>query len=175
MAKVIDSDHLLVNCRVKVCKDGLKGVPKTGWHKVAEMDPTIISKSLVEDLLDKQRNSYAQRTFSEPVEKAQQELGFHECARFSHLIRNWYVAEDDRGISAKERCRKRLDFRQWLLKDIQFSSFPPYGGFIKGMPQTMMEGFLSSIDTHLQASNLNILGFFLIPTIFKICISRFLW
>lgn len=150
LAKVIDGDHLLVNCRIKVCKDGFETVSKKGWHAVAELNPNIITKSLVEDLLDKQRNSYAQKTFSKEVEDAQNQMGFLECAKFSKLIRNWYEAEDKRGLTSLQRAQYRLAFREWLMHDVKLHSFPPYGSHIKGMPQTMFEGFVSSIDTHLQ-------------------------
>lgn len=152
LSKVVDGDHLLVNCRVKICKDGIHNISKEGWHEVARQNPHIISPSLVEDLLDKQKNSFAQKTFSVEVQSALQKLGYSECAEFCRLIRNWYRAEDDRAIPAVDRCHMRLEFKDFLMKDIDFSTFPPYGSHIKGMPQTMMEGFLSSIDTHLQVN-----------------------
>ncbi len=150
MVKCLDGHHLLVNLRAKVCKDGVQGVRKEAWHKVAEHDSTIISKSLVEDLIDKQRNSYAKWTFSKEVEECMVELGFKEEAKFTKLVREWYEAEDDRSIPAIERTRRRLLWREYLLRDVSFGSFPPSGMYIKGFPQVMYEGFLSSIDSHIQ-------------------------
>ena len=50
--KCCDAHHLFVNCRVKVCKDGLPGfgISNDGWIKVAQLYPDTISKSLVLDL-----------------------------------------------------------------------------------------------------------------------------
>ncbi|CAC5373178.1 unnamed protein product [Mytilus coruscus] len=50
----VDAHDLLVNLRVKVCKDGVKGIKKDAWHAVAQNRD---SKSLVVDLVDKQNNA----------------------------------------------------------------------------------------------------------------------
>ena len=94
--KCLDAHHLFVNCRVKVCKDGLEGfgIKNDAWLSVAEKFPHVISKCLVQDLLDKQNNAFAQRTFGKSVEEVMRELGYIEEANFSELIRNWYQAED---------------------------------------------------------------------------------
>ena len=150
--KCLDSHHLFVNCRVKVCKDGLPGfgISKKAWHRVSEIYPHVISKCLVVDLLDKQSNSYAQRTFGEEVEEKLTELGFFKEAHFCHLVRNWYAAEDEAGISAAERVEARVAFRNFLIDSVDFSTFPPFGMYVRGMPRQMYEGFLQNIDTHLQ-------------------------
>ena len=92
----VDAHHLLVNLRVKVCKDGLTGIRKEAWHKVAEEDRNIISKALVVDLLDKQKSGYAQRTFSKEVELKMTEMGYDNEAAFCNIVREWYEAEDFR-------------------------------------------------------------------------------
>ncbi len=150
--KCLDSHHLFVNCRVKVCKDGLPGfgISKKAWHKVSEIYPNVISKCLVVDLLDKQSNAYAQRTFGKEVEEKLTELGYFQEAHLCHLIRNWYAAEDEAGIPAADRVAARVAFREFLMDSVDFSTFPPFGMYVKGMPRQMYEGFLQSIDTHLQ-------------------------
>ena len=150
IAKCLDGHHLFVNLRVRICKDGVQGVRKEAWHKVAEHDHDIISKSLVVDLIDKQRNSYARRTFSVEVEQCMRDLGYEQEANFTKLVREWYQAEDDRAIPALQRAKQRLAFRDELLNGVSFGSFPPHGMYIKGFPQVMYEGFLSSIDSHMQ-------------------------
>ncbi|CAH1772569.1 unnamed protein product, partial [Owenia fusiformis] len=126
------------------------GVSKSAWHSVANKDQSIISKSLVEDLLDKQRNSYAVRTFSPEVESAMRDLGFLEEANFTRTVRDWYEAQDERGMPAMERIEKQIQMRTLLLKNVKFDTFPPPSGYIKGFPIQMFEGFLLSIDSHLQ-------------------------
>ena len=148
--KCLDSHHLLVNLRSKVCKDGLQCINKDAWHQVAESNGDIISKALVVDLIDKQNNAFAQRTFSHGVEQEMRRLNFNSEADFCHIIRSWYEAEDSPGLSSLERTRRRLHLKHYLLKDIDFGVFPPPGMYIKGFPKGMYEGFLQRIDTCIQ-------------------------
>jgi hypothetical protein len=148
ICKCLDGDHLLVNLRSKVCKDGVHDICRDAWIEVAEKT-NVISQSLVVDLIDKQNNAYAQKTFSEEVENEMKARGHLKEAKFCGLIRRWYQAEDDRGLSAIERAKYRIDLHEFLLNGVSFSSFPPHGAFIKGFPTTMFEGFVQSIENHL--------------------------
>ncbi len=150
--KCCDSHHLLVNCRVKVCKSGLPGfgISNDAWIKVADSYPEVISRALVVDIIDKQSNAYAQKVFGEPVQEALMKLGFSEEAKFCRLLRNWYSAEDEPGICSAERVQHRVAFREYLLSKADLTRFPPYGMYVSGMPRQMYEGFLQNIDTHLQ-------------------------
>ena len=150
IVKCLDGHHLLCNLRSKVCKDGVHGIRKEAWHDVARHDSSIISQSLVIDLIDKQRNSYARRTFSPEVESCMRLLGYSKEADFVQLVRHWYEAEDDRSVDAVKRAESRLAFRDFLVEDVSFQMFPPSGMYIKGFPRVMYEGFLSSIDSHMQ-------------------------
>ena len=147
-----DSHHLLVNNRSVCCGNGMDGldVHKEAWIAVAEKYPDVISKPLVCDLIDKQSNAFAQRTFSEQVEKRMQELGYKSTANYCRLIRGWYQAEDEPGISSENRLKLRLEFRKFLLSKFEIDKFPPYGKHINGMPSGMFEGFLQGIDTSIQ-------------------------
>ena len=148
--KCLDAHHLLVNLRVKVCKDGLQGIRKKAWHEVADKNREVISKALVVDLVDKQNNGFAKRTFSAEVEDTMRGLDFKEEANFCRMVREWYEAEDAAGLSALERVERRLKLKSYLLKDVDFGVFPPPGMFIKGFSKTMFEGFLQRIDTLIQ-------------------------
>lgn len=66
--KCVDTHRLLVNLRCEVCKDGLVGIRKEAWHQAAEKNNAVISNAIVVDLVDKQYNSFAKRTFSKAVE-----------------------------------------------------------------------------------------------------------
>ena len=44
----------------------------------------------------------------------------------------------------------RLAFRTNLIQKANLSKFPPYGMHVLGMQRQMYEGFIQSIDTHLQ-------------------------
>ncbi|KAH3805400.1 hypothetical protein DPMN_133703 [Dreissena polymorpha] len=114
------------------------------------MDDTIISKAIVYDLIDKRNNAYAKRTFSSDVENAMRSLGYDSEADFCKLVRQWYQAEDMPGLSALERCKRRQAFKDYLLRDVDFSVYPPPGKYIKGFPKVMFEGFVQRIDTTIQ-------------------------
>ena len=45
LAKVLDGDHLFVNTRGKVCKDGFDRASEEAWMAAAEHDSSIISKA----------------------------------------------------------------------------------------------------------------------------------
>ena len=148
--KVLDPSHLLVNCRVKATKDGFKGVNPKAFLAVAEADPTIVNRAIVNDALDKQSVAIAERVFSELVEKKMIDLGFSSTAMFVHFIRDWYQAIDEPGLRSIERIKKMVKFKDWLLKDVSFETFPPPGKHVKGIPFVMWEGFIQNIDTRIQ-------------------------
>ena len=148
----LDVHHLITNCRVKVCKDGFpeRGITNKAWISVARENETRLKVSHVEDLIDKQSDSIARLTFSKEVENAMKRIGFENEARFCRLIREFYDAEDEPGISVIQRCQSRIALRNWLLEGVNFSSFPPYGSHIKGIPNIMFQGLLTNIDRRIQ-------------------------
>ena len=149
---LLDPHHLFTNCRVKCCNSGIpeRGIKKEAWLKVAKDGRAGLNIALVEDLVDRQSDSFARATFSEAVETALTENGFVEEAKFCRLIRKWYESEDEPGITAMDRCIARLDLRNWLLNKVQFNRFPPPGMHIRGIPLIMFEGLLTNIERRLQ-------------------------
>jgi hypothetical protein len=135
---------------VKVGKDGVEDIQKGAWHAVAENVSSVTSKSLVVDLVDRQSNAFALRTFSEKVEHEMRKLGFEKEAEFCYLIRSWYEAEHDPGLSAVKRISSRLNLKHYLLKHVNFETFPPYGMYVKGFPKVWFESILQRIDTTIQ-------------------------
>ena len=147
--KCLDGEHLLVNARVKVCKDGMLGLQKEAWHQVAEVYPDVISKSLVVDLINKQSAANANHTFSVKVEEAMTELGYENEAEFCRLIRHWYSAEGDPGIPALQHVRYRLDFKNFLLRDVDFGRFLLMEVTLKGCQKgCLKDSFRVSIHTY---------------------------
>ena len=59
------------------------------------------------------------------------------------------MADDMPGISALQRCEKRLNLIRWLSDGIYFGHFPPYGASIKGMSHILYEGLRSSMESKL--------------------------
>lgn len=46
-----------------VGKSAMVGIRKEAWHQVAEKNNAVVSNAIVVDLVDKQKNSFAKRTF----------------------------------------------------------------------------------------------------------------
>ena len=70
-------------------------IKKSAWLKVAKdskNNGTKLNLSMVEDLIDRQSNAFARRTFPEEVEQQMRINGDVEEAEFCRLIRNWHVA-----------------------------------------------------------------------------------
>ena len=152
---ILDPHHLLVNNRCRCCAHGMggMGIKKTAWLKVAEKEDqnhTGLSIELVSELRDRQRNAFAQATFSEAVENEMQTNGDIIEARWCRLIREFYKAVDESGIPIHERIQWLLNMREFLLGHYNPSDFPPPGAYVKGMPITQFEGILTNIDRRLQ-------------------------
>ena len=152
---LLDCHHIFGNARSTVCSKGISGfgINKQAWVDVAQeskTNGTKLSLATVVDLIDKQSNSLAQQTFSEPVEKEMEKLGWVNEAQFCRVIRNWYRAEDEAGLSALERFQHRMSMRSYLLKNAGLGMFPPPGRNIRNMPVVMFEGILLNIDRRTQ-------------------------
>ena len=86
---LLDPHHLSTNGRVKCCNSGIpeRGISKEAWSKVAKDGNAGLNRALVDDLVDRQSDSFARTTFSESVEKAMKENGFINEAEFWKLFR----------------------------------------------------------------------------------------
>ena len=155
MQYIIDPHHLFVNNRARCCKYGMTGmgINSRAWKKVAEEECSNhagLSVELVFELRDRQRNEFAQATFSEAVENAMLRNGHQSEARWCSLIRNWYRAVDEAGVALHQRITWMLEMRNFLLEHFTFSQFPPPGLDMKSMPIVQFEGILCNIDRRLQ-------------------------
>lgn len=146
----LDVHHLITNCRTKVCKHGFpeRVIFKEAWKSVARENNLKIPH--VDDLVDKQSDAIAGETFSVAVEERMNHLGFSSEANFCKIVREFYDAEDEPGLSPKERCERRLKLRECLLDGVNFYLFPPYGNYIRGIPYIMFQGFLTNIERRIQ-------------------------
>ena len=150
LCKCLDSHHLLTNLRVKTCTTGLQGISPDAWKRVANSYKTKLTPALVEDIVDKQSNAFAQTHFSEAVEREMIQNGDLNEGNFCKLIRKWYEAEDAAAIDVSERLSRWLALKEYLLDNVDFGTFPPAGQFIKGLSTVSFEGFLCGIDTKIQ-------------------------
>ncbi|KAH3890362.1 hypothetical protein DPMN_014441 [Dreissena polymorpha] len=142
----IDSSHLLTRTRRKCCKGGLDGLLNDAWNKVAKRGKTNLSIAMTECVIDPMSVPFAVTHFSEDVEKAIIEEGYIDEANLCRDVRQWWKADDDPGITARDRIRMRLGLRRRLLRHVTFGYFPPPGMFIGGWPSQLWEGLISNID-----------------------------
>lgn len=76
--------------------------------------------------------------------------GFRNESLFCRLIRRWYEAEDEPAISAVDRCRRRLELREWLLEGYKIGKFPPVTRYVRGIPITTYEALVCHIERKMQ-------------------------
>ncbi len=130
--KVWDSTHLLMNLRRVVCSPGTNNLKRNAWLRAAD-DPLVkLKRQMVEDLPDKQEIGFALLTYASDVEEAMKREGFHNEANFCRLVRNWWYAEDEPGLSAKTSVKFRLELRDFFLQDVNFKNFSPFTDNVKG-------------------------------------------
>ena len=152
---MLDVTHLFSNARCTCCSKGMDaaGISKTAWFEVSKREKdnkTGLNIAMVKDLIDRQSNAFARKTFSDNVEKEMERLGFRKEAEFCSLIRRWYEAEDEPGLAETERHDRRMKFRKWLLEKYDPFQFPPPGTHVSGIPIVMFEGIMCNIDRRTQ-------------------------
>ena len=152
---LLDCHHLFVNARCHVCQHGIPGldVNKEAWIEVAEDNKNTnvgLNIAMVKDMIDRQSNSIAQIVFGDKVEADMRSKGWMKEAEFCRRIRRWYAAEDEPGISARDRHKARMEMREMVLSAINLAKFPPPGLTIGGMTTVMFEGILTNIDRRTQ-------------------------
>ena len=155
----LDPHHVYVNNRCRCCRKGMPqmGINSNAWVKVAQQestrqqeDKTGLSLEQVIELRDRQRNSFAATTFSESVEKAMVQNGDTTEAYWCRLLRQWYEAMDEAGLTVSQRVEYMMEIRNHLLHFYRPGYFPPPGGDVAGLPIAQFEGIMSNVDRRLQ-------------------------
>lgn len=120
-----DCSHILTCLRAKICTTGIAGLRKQAWVDASISEDTNLNIGIVVECIDKQSVPFAKRMFGDDVETYMFNKNYVEEAKFVNLIRRWYEAEDNAGISAADRSIRRLNLRQYLLERSHgcFSSF----------------------------------------------------
>ena len=152
---IIDPHHLFVNNRVRCCSVGMEkmNIMPNAWWDVAldcRYNGTGLSMGIAKELRDRQSNMFAQTTFSEQVEMFMKRDGHDAEAEWCALIRNWYRAVDEGGLSINQRVLYMMKMRQKLLSYFRFGQFPPHSSSVADLPITQFEGILGNIDRRLQ-------------------------
>ena len=81
---VLDPHHLFTNARAKCCSSGIpdRGLQKEAWIRETKGGKAGLNIALVEDLVDRQSDSFARATFSQKVEENMIENGDYNEAHF---------------------------------------------------------------------------------------------
>ena len=136
-----DACHILTCLRTKLCTTGINGLRRKAWEIAALSPTTKLNISVVIDCVDKQDVSLARRMFALDVENAMP-VEYKSEAEFCRLLRNWFDAEDEPGISVDRRCQYRLDMRNWLLASYPIGKFPPATRYVRGIPIVSYEALV---------------------------------
>ena len=143
--RMTDYTHMLTNLRSLVCHKGLVNVKRSAFVCIAEEHPGVLSKAIVIANLDKQSVVIAQKLFSVQIENLLERNGDHHEVFFVHLVRNWYLACDQRGMSANDRVNNLWAFYVYLCHNVDFNSFPCPGSYTKGIPAVTFCSILQNI------------------------------
>ena len=150
-----DKTHLGTNFRKALCLNKVQGIQKKAWEVVADRNPKILHPSIIQvsdegKILDQMKESLALNMVSAEVETEMERDGYVKEAELCNVLREGlFVADDQPGVTAKERCIKRLKLIQWLDKGVNFGNFPPYGSKIKGLSNILYEGLRVSLEAKL--------------------------
>ena len=87
--------------------------------------------------------------FSEDVERKLTENDAVHEVLFVKLVRNWYKACNERGMSADDRVNNLWAFYAYLSKDVAFDMFPVYTQYVKGIPFITYAGIMQNISVRL--------------------------
>ena len=130
------------------------------FQRVSKFNNDVLDRAIVEDLMDKQSSKIAMKVFSKEVEDVMvlleaedkdKEMQKPECERkqivrtskFVKVMRNWYLAC---GYTPRQRVHMMQDLYDLLMKDVDFTQYPPPLTHIKGIPIVMYEGILQNIS-----------------------------
>ena len=88
---IVDPHHIYVNNRTRCCSKGMSemGIRANAWWEVAEnkqQNQTGLSVELAVELRDRQRNEYAEPTFSEEVQLEMLRLRWDRVLRWGRVV-----------------------------------------------------------------------------------------
>ena len=160
MFLTLDCNHALTNLRSQISSHSFKGVSKHAFLAVSKHDNTILSRAIVEDILDRQSVQLALRFFSKRVQQALLDLGFLFESKFVSMVRDWYESSDSRGIKAKDRFKNLQTFYDFLEAKLDYSDYPPPSQYIDGIPIRTFECILHGISTRFALLNNSHKGYY---------------
>ena len=164
--RLLDPTHLLTNMRCHCTEKYVENSLSSTFLEVSKSDNDILPRSIISPMIDKQLAVIAMKFFSKEVQEKMVELEEMKeylenqkppedrkkvvrTSYFVKCIREWYEACNSRGLSPHTRIERLHAFDKLLRQNVDFSSFPPPGGYVKGIPIVCYEGILVNNCIHL--------------------------
>ena len=143
----------------------------SAFLEVSKSDNNILPRSIISPMIDKQSAVIAMNFFSQEVQDKMVEIEelkeyvesqkepkdrqkIVKTSYFVKCIWEWYEACDSRGLDLHTRIEMLHVFDKLRRQNVDFSSFPPPGGYVKGIPIVCYEGILVNNCLHIQLYNL---------------------
>ena len=145
--RTFDYTHILNNIRYHICNKGIDNVSYEAFIRVSDVNHDVLPRAIVEDKMDRQNCLISQRFFSEDVQKILTENGDNSEANFVELIRNWFRACDERGMSVNDRLKFWNEMYYYLVNRSALADFPPKTTHIAGIPILTFEAILHCTST----------------------------
>ena len=141
--------HIVTNLRVHLCKKGFQKVRSSAFKEVCDRNNALLSRAIVYEEADKQNIEIAMQVFSEEVEFDIRKHGDCDTADFVRLIRRWFNACHDRGISLHNRLQSLIDMHNYLTTFYDDCTYPPPTTHIYGLPLQTFEMLLQATSLHI--------------------------
>lgn len=123
--RTFDPYHTFNNIRNHICNKGYVGITKKAWIRVSKKNNDLLPKIVITEHLDKQNVAITERFFSKEVEQVMRSNGDIHEAEFVSIVRNWYRALDERGLSVPERLNYMEEFNEYLHRNFKLEYPPP--------------------------------------------------
>ena len=157
--RILNPTHILTNRCVHCTKKNLQDCLCSSFLHISQRDNDVLECSIITQLLDKQSASIALTFFSKKVEDVMRQIEDEDKASenekdpayrkkivcstyFVKSICNWYFASDSRGYTPIQKIEMLQEFHDLLTNDVDFSSFLPPSGNVKGIPIVTYEAIL---------------------------------
>ena len=163
--RILDPTNILTSMCVHCTKKNLQDCLCSSFLHISQRD-IVLEGSIIMQLLDKQSASIAVTFFSKEVEDVMRQIEDEDKASenekdpayrkkivcssyFVKCICYWYFACDSRGYTPIQRIEMLQEFYDLLTNDVDFSSFPPPSGYVKGIPIVIYEAILQNTTLYI--------------------------
>ena len=136
----LDPSHLLTNLQTAITQKGALEVKPEDYRVMCEAK--VLHMVTIQENLDQQNVSIAKEIFAEKVQKCLKDNNKMHAAYVIGIIHRWYEACDECGLPATRRAKRLQDMSDLLLKEIDFTQFPPPGNNVSGVSISTYKGIL---------------------------------